>query len=310
MLVVAMLVAGSVSAGASTGREPVASVPYRLDYGGLLVVELMVGGEGPYDFIIDTGATSTSLFANLAMRHAFSPSALEPRELIGLSMQATMQPYTVGDITIAGKPALPDHAAMVLPDWKAPRKTPQGILGLDFLVRYILVFNEPDKRMELYDRAKPPKKLWRKWRKVKLVGENFDRSAGQLFLISGYIQGTRASLIFDTGSTDTQINTPTLQKLGKALLSERARRRGIRRFPDKIVDIFDEEADINAVIVGKVRAGNAVWRNPTLAVFDPSIFMKLGVADQPYGLFGMDRLARSSFAIDLGRRNLFIHRPK
>ena len=35
------------------------SIPYRIDYGGWSIIPILVNGEGPYDFIIDTAAVGT-----------------------------------------------------------------------------------------------------------------------------------------------------------------------------------------------------------------------------------------------------------
>ena len=59
-------------------------MPYRVDYNGLITVSTTINGRGPYDFVIDTGATLSLAFQNLADKEGFARSeiALKPLQKV------------------------------------------------------------------------------------------------------------------------------------------------------------------------------------------------------------------------------------
>ncbi len=285
--------------------EPVASLPYRLDYGGLVTVEVTVNGDGPYDFIIDTGATFTSAFENLAVLQKFSPLDKRPKRVLGLAQLEKLQPFIIGDISVAGL-TLQQHEGVVFPDWHEIRRTPQGVLGLDFLEQYLTVVNNETKRIEFFSTRTPSKKMWGKWQKIPVRKENFGMKKGHLFVIDAQVQGIGTTFILDLGAELTHINNASFDKISQVIFDAKITPNARESVPNQIVDVFGSRRDVRAIIVKKLKAGAAQWYKQLMVVYDPFIFSELGVADQPYGLFGMDLVKGRSFALDFTQGNLYI----
>ena len=163
-------------ASADASQTPITSFPYEIGYDGWITVKVRVNGKGPYDFIIDTGATLTLAFENLRAEQSFTPSPLPPRRILGLSSAVTAPVTTLGDIEIGGE-TLMNHDGVVLADWAPPRKTPHGVLGLDFLTRYLVVIDKASQRIELYAPDAQPSKF-KRWASTPLIAEILRRGCG------------------------------------------------------------------------------------------------------------------------------------
>ncbi|MEX0644509.1 MAG: retropepsin-like aspartic protease, partial [Parvularculaceae bacterium] len=157
---------------AARAAEPVAVVPYRIDYFGWFTVSATVNGRGPYDFIIDTGATRSLVFQNLAAIHEFAPSGGPPQTVLGLASEDLLPTFTVGDVSV-GAARIDNLVTVILSDWRQGDRSPQGVLGLDFLTRYTLVFDAERGVLSLYDRDAAPESYPRKWKPVALTPDGF-----------------------------------------------------------------------------------------------------------------------------------------
>jgi len=93
---------------AAKADEPLATIPYRIDYDGLITMGVMVNGKGPYDFIIDTGSTLTLAFSRLAREQGFAPTNGPPKRILGITDARSVPTFVLGEIDVGGV-ALADH---------------------------------------------------------------------------------------------------------------------------------------------------------------------------------------------------------
>lgn len=82
---------------------PVASIPFRVDYGRRLIVEGMINAEGPKNFIVDTAATTSVVFENAVVSSSVEPSGLPDIKLLGLSGIQQAATFRVGSIDVGGR---------------------------------------------------------------------------------------------------------------------------------------------------------------------------------------------------------------
>lgn len=293
--------------------KPIASLPYATDYYGWLTVKVRVNGEGPYDFIIDTGATNSLVFQNLADIHDFPPSGNPPQTVFGLAMQGAFPTYDIGELAL-GEARLENLASAILPDWSVERK-PQGILGLDFLTRYIFVFNaEGDSnagRLDIYDPQDGPNPAdMRGWKTIRLEQQHFGIDVEyDLYTAIGRINNNprRIRFMIDLGASGTVLNWAAVRSKGGFRLNY-TQATGLLR--SRITGSLDPDPAIaQAVSVSRLRIGRHTWRRQVVTLHDAPIFAELGMQDTPFGLFGSDLVRNRSFMLNLPGEEIRLGQP-
>lgn len=310
MRVVAIILLWLALATASRAAEPVASLPYRIDYDGWITVGVTVNGKGPYDFVIDTGSTLTIAFANLALQQNFPPSGGPALRILGISTADELTPYVLGEIGL-GEAVLKDHVGAVLPDWAPPRRTPHGIIGLDFLSAYAVYFDHQTRTMTLYPHGGIPEPLTKGLARIKLKPNAFGTASGVLFTVDGHLNREKITFIIDLGSVSSLIN----YKAGEAIYANSL---AIAHGPgrgsttgSRIADVFDDRTRARTALIYRIEIGGVWWRGLSLWLYNAPIFDELGVQRLPYGLAGLDLLADRDFALDFGENKMFIaKRPR
>lgn len=285
--------------------DPVASASYRIDYDGLITVGAFVNGRGPYDFVIDTGATLSVAFQNLADREKFLPAGGAQKRVFGISGFSALDTYRIGEVSIGGA-ALPDHVGVIIQDWDAPRKSPAGIIGIDFLRKYAVVFDVEDQTMTLYPHGGIPKEKIAKWKTARLEARNFSSTPEALFAIRGQINRLQTTFVVDLGSGGTLIN----YRAAESIMTSIVRREGDEGFTtgSRLRDVFDDRARTRTALLSRVHVGRKTWRDVRVWVKDAPVFNELGVNDHPFGLLGADLLAAQDFALDFGEKRLYVSR--
>ena len=149
------------------------SIP-MLDFGGRPVVEVMIDGKGPHQFIIDTGADQTVLDPALA-------------EELSLAGGAKIRELRVSKTTIRELPVL------LIPIPRRPGDTseqPRGVLSASAFPGNLVSFDYPAKQIRL-----------RKGRLGEANGKNiFSYEASDLPSVPVKVAGREISLHLDTGA--------------------------------------------------------------------------------------------------------------
>ncbi len=299
-----LLLAGTAFSLSARAADPIAELPYRIDYEGWVTVSVMVNGQGPYDFVLDSGATITAAFQNLADENIFTPADREPIRILGLAGSEILPAINIGDLTI-GDQRLDNHVGVVLPDWRETRQTPGGILGLDFLTQYTVLFDADKQTIRLYDRRDPVKDLPRGWSKTRMRARNFGEGAGTLYRITVSIHGRKVPCIIDLGASGTLINNRAMRRLLGGVVIEGSRASGFRT-GSRLSDIFDRVEVASRIRVGTIRIAKARWSKRILTVFDAPIFEELGVHEKAFCLIGSDLMTERSFIFDFAHEKLYM----
>lgn len=296
--------AGAALAYPMNGARPVAEIPYRIDYEGWVTIDITVNGKGPYAFIIDSGATITAVFENLAVEQTFSPADRPPIRVLGLAAAKNLPAYFIGDINIGGR-TLTDQIGVILPDWAPPRQPPQGVVGLDFLTQYTVLIDADARVIRLYDKARAPDGRGRGWSSTAMVADDFRQDGGALYRIATNMQGRRIPCIIDLGASGTLLNYSALRQLLSGVYFNESKDTGFST-GSRLHDIFDNTKVARLVHVRRISIASARWRNQLFTVFDAPIFEELGVSRKPFCLVGSDLMLTRSFIFDFARERLYI----
>lgn len=284
--------------------DPVAAIPYDINSEGWIVVNATVDGKGPYEFVIDTGATISFVFENMAAKYDFEPTGREPVRILGITTEGRLDTYFLGDIRV-GAATLEDHVGVILEDWPAPRRTPHGVIGLDFLQRYAVHFDARQRLLTLYEHGDLPKALTDDLAKVDLVPKTFGNVGGALFTAEGDINRSRMTFIIDLGSASTLINYKAAEMLIKGVV---IRDSASPITGTRLQDVFGDRSIARITRINRFRLDGVTWRGVESWVFNAPLFDEIGVQDRPYGFAGVDLFKDRDFALDFGENVLYVSR--
>lgn len=287
-----------------TDQESIAEIPYRLRYQGWITIDGMVNDQGPHHFIVDSGATITSVFTNLSRTQEFTPADRADIRILGLSGAQALPAYEIGTINFSGE-QLDDHVGVILPDWLPPNVPPQGVLGLDFLVRYKVHIDANHRLIRLYppdSNVQPNKKGWSR---TALRPISITENATPLHTVKVQVRGAYIPCIVDLGASGTIFNKAALRAMS-AGLSVNINRGGGMTTGSRINDIFDNTARVRPIKITRLRLGRSIWRNKTFLVYDAPIFAELEKSTRPFCLLGADLFTDRSIMFDFDDEKLYI----
>lgn len=290
--------------GGPDSQPPIDEIPYRMQYQGWITVDGYVNGEGPYDFIVDSGATITSVFSNLADLQNFPAANRDPIQILGLSGSRTLPAYRLGEISVSNV-ALENHVGVVLPDWAPPNKPPQGVLGLDFLSRYKPLFSREDGVIKLYAPGATPDHVLQGWVTAPLTPLYANDDATPLYRTTVVIRGIDIPCIVDLGASGTVFNVSAYRRMLGGVFVNRSRAEGFNT-GSRIKDVFDNQDRAISVRIARLRIGGATWNNQFVTVYDAQIFTELGYRNDPFCLIGADLFDSRSFMLDFQGEKLLI----
>lgn len=280
---------------------PVAEIPYRLDYDGLYVVAGLINGKGPFSFVVDTGATRTIVFARAAAAvGGLRPAQKEPTSVLGLSSKGKFATYLLDEIRFGGE-RLGDLETVILDDWDAGGRSPDAVLGLDFLARYHAEFDADRRVLKLYRPDAPFAPPSRGWKSATISKDVIRLPDGVLFTTTARLNGRSIPFMIDTGATGTIVNAAAADRANGAPVELDS-----LRLPPRMTDALSEQTKVKLAIFDRMNIGEARWGRVVFVVYDAPIFDDLGVAGKPFGLLGINIFEGRSFAFDFRAGKLFI----
>lgn len=313
LLLVSLVLAGAISPGAAeapassivpplesrvdpgAGHSPPPSdllfaSPTRLDHIGRIVVPVMVNGQGPFRFIVDTGASWSTVSPQLAQRLGLNPSLELPMHVNGITGTADVPSVMVHRLQ-AGELVLVDTRFPVV--WAPLMAGADGILGVAGLKRRISVDFQHN-RVAISRSAPggtPP---------------GFDRVparllAGGLLVVSARVGGVRVEAVIDTGSERTIANNAL-----RDALAWRQRKGEVAR----VTDVYGATTEVASGQIGvapTIDFGSIKISNLTVVYGDFHIFEVWGLRSRPAVIIGMDVLGTvNALAIDFQRCELYV----
>lgn len=270
------------------GEAPQYAVPTRANHIGHIMVPVSLNQQGPFRFMLDTGATTTVMTSATARRLQLSNGTRSViiRGLSGRGVFPTvvLQAFAAGSLEFQNRD-MPVLQGGVMRDI-------DGILGSDGLMDKKITVDFANNSVRIADSPDRPVRRYH-------VVVPFTFTAKRLPLISVTVGRMRIKALIDTGAMHT---------IGNRALFAALEAQGIRAVQRRNVIDATQTAQTGAVaLVPIMRLGSIeVTRMPvTFAAF--KIFDYWGLADQPAMLIGMDVLGSfDELAIDYGRRELHL----
>jgi predicted aspartyl protease len=113
----------------------------------LIFTDVKINGKGPYNFVVDTGASQTALSEKLARDLGLKVITSTVLHGVGGSGKANSNIYRIGQLQI-GDVSVTDLPAGTFDD-PVISQLADGIIGTAMLADFIITINYPDGRMEL-----------------------------------------------------------------------------------------------------------------------------------------------------------------
>jgi hypothetical protein len=283
--------------GSLSDPEPLFAAPTRLDRIGRVMTHVMVNGKGPFRFVIDTGASRSTLSPHLAKALNLVPSVGRNVMLNGVTGAEEVTTVAIDSIEIGAlrfeKQNLPVIFTSIMGN-------ADGILGVaGFQDQRIDVDFRRDRVSVLASNGKRPH--------YSMVTARAERNEYGLMLVDIRVgRRIKAKAVIDTGAERTLGNLALQQEMNK-------HRRKKRDIVSAVVHgATPDIADGDVQEIKEASLGDMTLTNLEVIFADFHVFKLWGLHEQPAMLIGMDLIGVLDRLVIDYRRNevsMFGDRP-
>lgn len=281
-LVPGQALARNIVTAQSAANAPTPDELKYLDRSRRLTVQVMVNGQGPFSFMVDTGANRSVISSETADR-----LGLMRREKVALHGIAGVQEVdtVIIDEVRVGRRVNRDMVLSVLPE---AHLGAAGLLGLEWLGANSLMLDYGGRRMQVGSALPLPNE------RTVVVKARTQRSG--LTLIDAHIPGRLIMAFLDSGSTTTVGNLALLReaRAHDAIVGETV--------DIELRSVTGQTLPGRIVVLRSLTLGKMILRNVPLVIGPVHTFDYWGMRDEPALLIGSDILHKfDSIAMDFKR---------
>ena len=268
-------------------------VRFRDARGDRMTVPVRLGGAGPYQFLVDTGADRSAVSSALVSRLALAPAAsVELHSSTGVTTVST-----------AKVPSLeftrPAHKLIEAAVLESANMGADGIVGADVLRSQRVQFDFEKKTMSIVPSVTSDFRD-----EPGTIVVEARRKNGRLILTDAVANGQTVTVVLDTGSEICVGNEALRQRLlGRNLIDSRER-----------VDLQSVTGDMIAgdyMFVRKLQLGGITLQNLAVVFVDAHTFKQLKLDKTPALLLGMNAFrAFKKVSIDFANRKFRVVVPE
>jgi predicted aspartyl protease len=305
MLAAALMCGPALSAQNVTRLDTVGGVPdidrttqsqdvrFRDARGDRMTVPVRLGGVGPYQFLVDTGADRSAVSSAIAVRLALTPAG-------SVSLHSSTGVTTVSTARV---PSLeftrPAHKLIEAAVLESANMGADGIVGVDVLRSQRVQFDFENKTMTIVPAAMPDFRA-----EPGTIVVEARRKNGRLILTDAVANGQAVTVVLDTGS-EICVGNEALRKrlLGRNLVDGR-----------ETVQLQSVTGEIIAgdyMFVRKLQLGGITLENLAVVFVDAHTFKQLKLDKTPALLLGMNAFrAFKKVSIDFANRKFRVVVPE
>ncbi len=252
-----------------------------------MTVPVTIEGEGPYRFLIDTGAQATVVTSRIVDDLQLVPSGRAM--LVALGSRAMVETVDIDGLEFANR----RHSGLTAPLLRDRDIGADGILGLDTLQGMRVLIDFRRDRMVVADAAE--------------LGGNLGfeiivrarRKLGQMIITDAKVNGVRTAVIIDTGAQNS---------VGNMALRKRLRMREDGKM--LATDVHGTEVVSNMVMARELTIGGITLKGVPIGYNESPAFAALGLTGKPALILGMGNLRPfERVAIDFATRRILFDVP-
>ena len=253
-----------------------------------LTVPVRIGNNGPYDFLIDTGAERTVLARGLAERLGLVPNGRAT--LVGVAGSLAVDLVDVAEVQL-GRRSFYDLSAPLL---EGSHIGADGIIGLDGLRNRRVLIDFKRNLMAVDDAHElGGNRGFEIIVRARLRGD-------QLIMTNALVDGIKTDVVIDTGAQSTIGN--------RALQRAMARRRTPER--TSLISVTGQEIAADLLFAHRVTIGSLDFTELPMIFADAPPFERLNLSEKPALLLGMAQLrAFQRVAIDFQEKKILFDLP-
>ena len=255
-----------------------------------MTVPVTIKGEGPFRFMIDTGAQATVLSIHLADRLELTER--RTATLVGMASRRAVETAEIPEFGI-GRRTLTIMTAPLVESGNIGGA--DGILGLDGLQGQRVLLDFVKQRMLVADADELGGN-----RGYEII-VRAQRSLGQLIIADALVNDVKTAVIIDTGAQASVGNMALLERLRRSRASGE----------NTMTDINGQDLTGQVRICERLSIGEMNLTDIPILFVDTPPFDALGFADRPALILGMNELKLfRRVAIDFNKRQVLFDLPR
>ena len=255
-----------------------------------MTVPVTIKGEGPFRFMIDTGAQATVLSIHLADRLELTER--RTATLVGMASRRAVETTEIPEFGI-GRRTLTIMTAPLVESGNIGGA--DGILGLDGLQGQRVLLDFVKQRMLVADADELGGN-----RGYEII-VRAQRNLGQLIIADALVNDVKTAVIIDTGAQASVGNMALLERLRRSRASGE----------NTMTDINGQDLTGQVRICERLSIGEMNLTDIPILFVDTPPFDALGFADRPALILGMNELKLfRRVAIDFNKRQVLFDLPR
>lgn len=272
----------------------------------VLLVNAGLSDGSQATFVIDTGATLSSIFPNVQMRLGLVPSEDKSIRVHGMTATKLQPVTTLPGLNLGGTELAPLSVAIIPragdSDGK-PKLFPDadydGIIGMDVLSQYHFYIHKVNKSLSLIPRKLGPPRVPREWDSVELTRNPFLKDNRELHFFQLHIGSTRMPALLDTGSQFNMMNWNTQRFPGLRAIERRLKKNW------EISGAVGSFQPITKIKSDSAQSGEKTWGRHDFIVLNFESLDVLGIDGKPFVIAGMPMIDETGVLIDFENDRLY-----
>ena len=266
--------AGQILTPASGAPSTADAIATGLDGALRMTVPVMINGQGPFQFVVDTGADHTVISEEIANRLNLPQAGTAKLHAMGGS--ADVHLVKINTVQVSTNIARHVRAAALPMRYVGA----DGLLGIDSLKGQRIVMDFVANTIRVEPASTPEEAVPVD---ADLIIVTAKTRLGQLVMVDADANGQKIWVVIDTGAQNSIANT----KL-RSLLVKRIPETEIKTIT--MVDVLGRNTPADYTIVTKLRIGGVSMGNAAIAFADAHPFKLFGLSDKPSMLLGVESL--------------------
>jgi predicted aspartyl protease len=282
---------------AAVAETPLLIETMREDRYNRLTLPVRVGGQGPFGFIVDTGAERTVVSRELAARLGLANAG--QARVVGIAEATMADLFRMESVQLNHL----ELGNMVVPAFGQAAIGGPGLIGINSLENHRLVIDFTIRQIDILQSERTRRRERQPEFDSDAIVVTARREAGRMILSNATYNGRRVDLVIDTGG-QSSVGNRALRRLVQA-------GRGGNRLTDgQLTSVTGAQLAVEMGSIDAISIAGIDLNNVRVAYADSPVFAVLGLEQRPALLLGMDTLQMfDRIGVDFANRRVTFDLP-